>query len=192
MASQQAATREKYGIDVDDGDDNQNRRPSFSEPPPSVQQQQQQQQHADSHPAGGTYGIWTSKPLVTMNMLTAMAGSRHAVQNSAVEVEPLPDGICVSRFGPISRKPVQMRTTASQRQSLQDSASIQGQHQQSDSRYQLPVLCRRICLSSKTSTPSYSSQRLRRCTNTIPASTPSLCTPSYSSRRLRRCTNTIP
>merc|ERR1711971_440996 len=43
MASQQAATREKYGIDVDDGDDNQNRRPSFSEPPPSAQQQQQQQ-----------------------------------------------------------------------------------------------------------------------------------------------------
>merc|ERR1712203_1282104 len=99
-ASQQAATREKYGIDVDDGDDNQNRRPSFSEPPPSAQQQphqqqqQQQQQHADAQPAGGTYGIWTSKPLVTMNMLTAMAGSRHAVQNSAVEVEPLPDGIC--------------------------------------------------------------------------------------------------
>jgi hypothetical protein len=112
MASQQAATREKYGIDVDDGDDNQNRRPSFSEPPPSAQQQQQQQQqqqHADAQPAGGTYGIWTSKPLVTMNMLTAMAGSRHAVQNSAVEVEPLPDGICVSRFGPISRKPVQMK-----------------------------------------------------------------------------------
>merc|ERR1712222_191576 len=109
MASQQAATREKYGIDVDDGDDNQNRRPSFSEPPPSAQQQQQQQQHADSQPTGGTYGIWTSKPLVTMNMLTAMAGSRHAVQNSAVEVEPLPDGICVSRFGPISRKPVQMK-----------------------------------------------------------------------------------
>merc|ERR1712107_260875 len=26
-----------------------------------------------------------------------------------VEVEPLPDGICVSRFGPISRKPVQMK-----------------------------------------------------------------------------------
>merc|ERR1719447_2408425 len=109
LASQQAATREKYGIEVDDGDDNQNRRPSFSEPPPSAQQQQQQQQHADSQPAGGTYGIWTSKPLVTMNMLTAMAGSRHAVQNSAVEVEPLPDGICVSRFGPISRKPVQMK-----------------------------------------------------------------------------------
>ena len=76
------------------------RRPSFSEPPPSAQQQQQQQQHADSQPTGehsfplpvkwliwhwgtgGTYGIWTSKPLVTMNMLTAMAGSRHAVQNS--------------------------------------------------------------------------------------------------------------
>merc|ERR1719341_1166730 len=73
------------------------------------QPQQQQQQHADAQPAGGTYGIWTSKPLVTMNMLTAMAGSRHAVQNSAVEVEPLPDGICVSRFGPISRKPVQMK-----------------------------------------------------------------------------------
>merc|ERR1719500_2347054 len=112
MASQQAATREKYGIDVDDGDDNQNRRPSFSDPPPSAQQQQQQQQqqqHAEAQPAGGTYGIWTSKPLVTMNMLTAMAGSRHAVQNSAVEVEPLPDGICVSRFGPISRKPVQMK-----------------------------------------------------------------------------------
>merc|ERR1719500_2379495 len=71
LASQQAATREKYGIDVDDGDDNQNRRPSFSEPPPSAQQQQQQQQHADSQPTGtgGTYGIWTSKPLVTMNML---------------------------------------------------------------------------------------------------------------------------
>jgi len=105
MASQQAATREKYGIEVDAGDDNQSRRPSFSEPAPSAQQQQ----HAEAQPTGGTYGIWTSKPLVTMNMLTAMAGSRHAVQNSAVEVEPLPDGICVSRFGPISRKPVQMK-----------------------------------------------------------------------------------
>merc|ERR1712088_1088305 len=83
------------------------RRPSISEPLPSPQQQQPQQ--AESQSAGGTYGIWTSKPLVTMNMLTAMAGSRHAVQNSAVEVEPLPDGICVSRFGPISRKPVQMK-----------------------------------------------------------------------------------
>merc|ERR1712088_999823 len=93
MASQQAATREKYGIEVDAGDDNQSRRPSFGEPAPSAQQQQ----HAEAQPTGGTYGIWTSKPLVTMNMLTAMAGSRHAVQNSAVEVEPLPDGICVSR-----------------------------------------------------------------------------------------------
>merc|ERR1719158_1730061 len=33
LASQQAATREKYGIELDDGDDNQNRRSSFSEPP---------------------------------------------------------------------------------------------------------------------------------------------------------------
>merc|ERR1711936_414000 len=105
LASQQAATREKYGIEVDTVEENQSRRPSFSEPAPSAQQQQ----HAEAQPTGGTYGIWTSKPLVTMNMLTAMAGSRHAVQNSAVEVEPLPDGICVSRFGPISRKPVQMK-----------------------------------------------------------------------------------
>jgi len=106
LASQQAATREKYGIEVDTVEENQSRRPSISEPLPSPQQQPQQ---AESQSAGGTYGIWTSKPLVTMNMLTAMAGSRHAVQNSAVEVEPLPDGICVSRFGPISRKPVQMK-----------------------------------------------------------------------------------
>merc|ERR1719356_2268381 len=83
LASQQAATREKYGIEVDTVEENQSRRPSISEPMPSPQQQPQQ---AEPQSAGGTYGIWTSKPLVTMNMLTAMAGSRHAVQNSAVEV----------------------------------------------------------------------------------------------------------
>ena len=53
-----------------------------------------------------------------------------------------------------------------------------GQHQQSDSRCQQRVLCRRICLSSKTSTLFYSSRRLQRCTSTIPASTPSLSTPT--------------
>merc|ERR1719458_201975 len=101
-------------------------------------------------------------------MLTAMAGSRHAVQNSAVEVEPLPDGICVSR----------LRTTASQQQSLQDLASTQGQHRRSDSRCQQRVLCQRICWLFKTSTLSYSSPRLQQCTSTTPASTPSLFTPT--------------
>jgi hypothetical protein len=98
LASQQADTGEKFGMENVDGAPEAmgSRRPSFSEPSPTLE---------SPHHTAGTYGIWTSKPLVTMNMLTAMAGSRHAVQNTAVEVEPLPEGICVSRFGPISRKP---------------------------------------------------------------------------------------
>lgn len=98
LASQQADTREKFGMENVDGapEAMDSRRPSVSEPSPAQE---------EPHHTAGTYGIWTSKPLVTMNMLTAMAGSRHAVQNTAVEVEPLPEGICVSRFGPISRKP---------------------------------------------------------------------------------------
>jgi len=114
MACQQAATVEKFagtGMDME-AEQLQNRRPSISEHPPQQHHQmqpKQPQQPQDQQNNGGTYGIWTSKPLVTMNMLTAMAGSRHAVQNKAVEVEPLPDGICVSRFGPISRKPGQFK-----------------------------------------------------------------------------------
>lgn len=64
-----------------------------------------QPQAADS----GTYGIWTSRPLVTLSVLTAMAGSRHGMQTKSLEVEPLPEGICVSRFGPISRRSVQCK-----------------------------------------------------------------------------------
>merc|ERR1712088_759902 len=42
LASQQAATREKYGIEVETVEENQSRRPSISEPMPSPQQQPQQ------------------------------------------------------------------------------------------------------------------------------------------------------
>jgi len=91
LASQQAATREKYSIEPE------------PESPDSRRSSEAEGDQGEPQNAG-TYGIWTSKPLVTMNMLTAMAGSRHTMQNKKVEVEPLPEGICVSRFGPISRK----------------------------------------------------------------------------------------
>lgn len=60
-----------------------------SQPPPH------QDQNHDQAPGGSPFSIWTSKPLVTISSLK---------QNEGVEdLEELPEGICVSRFGPISR-----------------------------------------------------------------------------------------
>jgi len=65
----------------------------FQQPPP----QQQQQHYQDEAPKGNPFSIWTSKPLVTMSSLK---DKRPDVDEG---VEDLPEGICVSRFGPISR-----------------------------------------------------------------------------------------
>lgn len=109
IACQQAATRDKFGREVEASQQGPlSRRPSVGE----HQQQHQVQEPPSNSNGGGTYGIWTSRPLVTMNMLTAMAGSRNVNAmpvSRSVDVEPLPEGICVSRFGPISRKPAQMK-----------------------------------------------------------------------------------
>ena len=57
-----------------------------------TKQPKQQQENAAS------FSIWTSRPLITMNSL------HENKQFTEDEIEALPDGICVSKFGPISRK----------------------------------------------------------------------------------------
>lgn len=61
----------------------------------------------DNTPESSTYGMWTTKPLVTMNNIReemrTVAPSQTNQTNEEDDVKPLPDGICVSRFGPISR-----------------------------------------------------------------------------------------
>jgi hypothetical protein len=65
----------------------------------------------------GTYGMWTTKPLVTINNLregisrNVNSCQRHPEDD---ELKPLPDGICVSRFGPISRKPIFTKTACAE------------------------------------------------------------------------------
>ena len=95
----------------------------------SIQQQQQlsprqQQQQcaadpkqlgpADHHQLSATssssstvFSMWTSKPLVTINTLYSDPGGQDT-RDPEPGLEDLPDGICVSKFGPISRA-VQMQ-----------------------------------------------------------------------------------
>ena len=51
--------------------------------------------------------MWTSKPLITMSSLHDQQRQQHLrqqqEQDDSDRVDPLPDGICVSKFGPISR-----------------------------------------------------------------------------------------
>ena len=91
----------------------------FQHPP--QQQQQQNQDEAGASP----FSIWTSKPLVTISSLkdarleaepgTGNRNARPEDENrfEGEGVEELPEGICVSRFGPISRS---KETTAMRRQ----------------------------------------------------------------------------
>ena len=51
--------------------------------------------------------MWTSKPLVTINTLYSDPGGQDT-RDPEPGLEDLPDGICVSKFGPISRA-VQMQ-----------------------------------------------------------------------------------
>jgi len=67
--------------------------------------------------AGGVYGIWTSKPIATIasifssnTLKTTATGNKtnssdcRRLDGVDDEYSPLPEGICVSRFGPISRR----------------------------------------------------------------------------------------
>jgi len=89
MASQQAASNERFGLDLET---------------PVIKSRRNSLQTNQETPASGTYGMWTSKPLVTMSSLYEQNQQKNH-QNDE-DVDPLPDGICVSRFGPISRQPV--------------------------------------------------------------------------------------
>jgi len=86
MASQQAASNERFGLDLET---------------PVLKSRRSSLQTSQETPSSGTYGMWTSKPLVTMSSL--YEPQKH--QQKDEDVDPLPDGICVSRFGPISRQP---------------------------------------------------------------------------------------
>ena len=99
LASEQAASNERFGFDLETPDIK-SRRNSLQAPGQNQNQQQIQEPPATS----GTYGMWTSKPLVTMSSLYEPQ-QKQQQQNQVEDVEALPDGICVSRFGPISRQP---------------------------------------------------------------------------------------
>jgi len=88
MASQQAASNERFGLDLET---------------PVIKSRRNSLQTNQETPASGTYGMWTSKPLVTMSSLYE---PQQKNQQNEEDVDPLPDGICVSRFGPISRQPL--------------------------------------------------------------------------------------
>jgi len=102
IASEQAATNERFGFDLDPSN-GKSRRNSL-QTPNSVQNDVQAQSH-ETIPTSGTYGMWTSKPLVTMSSLYEPNNKQSQQQSQNEDVEDLPDGICVSRFGPISRQP---------------------------------------------------------------------------------------
>jgi len=112
IAIQQADKDEKFPIDLEPptlpvsnaGRTNQ-----------QIQQQQfhphQQQEHQDQQSEQqqenltATYGMWTSKPLVTMSSLFENNLFRSPPPDALEEdLHPLPEGAVVSRFGPISRK----------------------------------------------------------------------------------------
>eukprot|EP00092_Neocalanus_flemingeri_P054196 GFUD01063827.1.p1 GENE.GFUD01063827.1~~GFUD01063827.1.p1 ORF type:complete len:955 (-),score=170.59 GFUD01063827.1:2224-5088(-) len=86
MASQQAASNERFGLDLE---------------APEIKSRRNSLQTNQEPSASGTYGMWTSKPLVTMSSLYE---PQQKNQQNDEDVDPLPDGICVSRFGPISRQ----------------------------------------------------------------------------------------
>jgi hypothetical protein len=91
MALQHATTNYKLNLDPPDVP-TPSRRPSG-------------QDNALNGPASSTYGMWTTKPLVTMNNIREEMRNSEPISQTIEEddVKPLPDGICVSRFGPISR-----------------------------------------------------------------------------------------
>jgi len=92
MASQQAENNEKYGMDLE---------------PPVVKSRRNSLQNVSQESQAGTYGMWTSKPLVTMSaLLENVQGSGFVGIKPDEDLHPLPEGMVVSRFGPISRKPV--------------------------------------------------------------------------------------
>jgi len=100
LASEQAASNERFGFDLETPD-LKSRRNSLQ----AANQNQNQPQNQEPPTTSGTYGMWTSKPLVTMSSLYEPQQRQQQQQGQTEDVEALPDGICVSRFGPISRQP---------------------------------------------------------------------------------------
>ena len=114
LARQQAVV-EEAAILVDTEDPG-SRRNSLQQQQLSPRQQQQQQCAADpadpqqlpaSCSSSTVFSMWTSKPLVTINTLYSDPGGQDT-RDPEPGLEDLPDGICVSKFGPISRA-VQMQ-----------------------------------------------------------------------------------
>lgn len=66
------------------------------------QQENRPQQHSQLRASeNSSFSMWTSKPLITMNSFLEQKQKRDIDEDV---VEALPDGICVSKFGPISRQ----------------------------------------------------------------------------------------
>ena len=117
LARQQAVVEEAAILVDTSAEDPGSRRNSLQQQQQLSPRQQQQQQcaadPADPHqlPASCSsstvFSMWTSKPLVTINTLYSDPGGQDT-RDPEPGLEDLPDGICVSKFGPISRA-VQMQ-----------------------------------------------------------------------------------
>jgi len=69
---------------------------------PQQQENNRPQQHSQLRASeNSSFSMWTSKPLITMNSFLEQKQKRDIDEDV---VEALPDGICVSKFGPISRQ----------------------------------------------------------------------------------------
>ena len=117
LARQQAVVEEAAILVDTSAEEPGSRRNSLQQQQQLSPRQQQQQQcaadPADPHqlPASSSsstvFSMWTSKPLVTINTLYSDPGGQDT-RDPEPGLEDLPDGICVSKFGPISRA-VQMQ-----------------------------------------------------------------------------------
>lgn len=99
MALQHATANHKIGVDYN---------------PPEVPKNRPKEEECQS--MDNTYGMWTTKPIVTMNNIRDRSRNVSAAEENADEddLKPLPEGICVSRFGPISRKPIFIETASAE------------------------------------------------------------------------------
>jgi len=114
IAIQQADKDEKFPIDLEPPTvprtgSNTGKSNQVMHKPQQQQQQQpqqiQQEHHHHQDNSTATYGMWTSKPLVTMSSLFENNPFRSPPPEvSEEDLHPLPEGAVVSRFGPISRK----------------------------------------------------------------------------------------
>jgi len=78
------------------------------------QENQRPPQHSQVRTTeNSSFSMWTSKPLITMNSFLEQKQNRDNIEDDMVE--DLPEGICVSKFGPISRQTRLAKTLAEPR-----------------------------------------------------------------------------